>query len=120
MRKFLNDKNVRIALSLGIDREEIIDIVYQGVGEPWQIGPKRGTPLYNDQLAHQYTEYDPDKANELLDAAGLDKRDSEGFRLMPDGQAASPSTSTTPASSSPTGATRWRSSSSSGTTSASI
>lgn len=86
MRQVLNDRNVRIALSLGIDREEIIDIVYQGVGEPWQIGPKKSQPLYNEQLATQFTEYDPEKANELLDAAGLDKRDGEGFRLLPDGR----------------------------------
>lgn len=86
MRALLNDRNVRIALSLGIDRAEIIDIVYQGTGEPWQIGPKQTSPLYNDQLAHQYTQYDPDQANKLLDAAGLDKRDADGFRLMSDGR----------------------------------
>ncbi|MGR6430288.1 ABC transporter substrate-binding protein [Rhizobium sp. PAMB 3182] len=86
MRKLLNDKNVRVALSLGIDREEIIDIVYQGVGKPWQIGPLEQSPLYNEQLSHQFTEYDPDKANELLDAAGLDKRDAQGYRLRPDGK----------------------------------
>ncbi len=86
MREVIRNKDVRIALSLGIDREEIIDIVYQGQGEPWQIGPRPSHPLFNDQLGHQYTEYDPDKANELLDAAGLDQRDSEGFRLLPNGE----------------------------------
>ena len=86
MRALIRDRNVRIALSLGIDRDEIIDIVYQGQGEPWQIGPRPEHVLYNEQLGHQYTNYDPDKANELLDAAGLDKRDSEGYRLMPDGR----------------------------------
>jgi peptide/nickel transport system substrate-binding protein len=32
-----------------------------------------------------YTEYDPNKANEMLDALGLEKRGSNGFRLGPDG-----------------------------------
>lgn len=86
MRELLRNKDVRIALSLGIDRDEIIDIVYQGQGEPWQIGPRPTHPLYNEQLGRQYTEYDPDRANELLDAAGLDQRDSEGFRLLPNGE----------------------------------
>lgn len=86
MREVLNDKNVRVALSLGIDRDEIIDIVYQGVGEPWQIGPKASHLLYNEQLGRQHTEYDPDTANELLDGAGLDERDGEGYRLLPDGR----------------------------------
>ena len=46
MREVLRNKDVRIALSLGIDREEIIDIVYQGQGEPWQIGPRPEHVLY--------------------------------------------------------------------------
>lgn len=86
MREFLRNKDVRIALSLGIDREEIIDIVYQGVGEPWQIGPLPEHPLYNEQLGTQFTEYDPERANELLDAAGYAERNSEGLRLFPSGE----------------------------------
>ena len=86
MRQILRNKLVRIALSLGIDREEIIDIVYLGVGEPWQIGPRPDHILYNEKLGRQYTTYDPNKANQLLDAAGLATRDSEGFRLLPNGQ----------------------------------
>lgn len=86
MREALDNRDVRIALSLGIDRDEIIDIVYQGMGEPWQVGPKPGHPLYNGQLGTQFTEYDPDRANALLDAAGYDRRDNEGFRLLPDGR----------------------------------
>lgn len=86
MRSVIRNKDVRIALSLGIDRDEIIDIVYQGQGEPWQIGPRPEHVLYNEQLGRQHTDYDPDRANALLDAAGLDKRDTEGFRLLPDGR----------------------------------
>ncbi|MDF0603784.1 ABC transporter substrate-binding protein [Psychromarinibacter sp. C21-152] len=86
MRDVLRNKDVRIALSLGIDREEIIDIVYQGQGEPWQIGPRPSHKLYNEQLGRQYTEYDPDRANELLDEAGFAERDSEGYRLLPNGE----------------------------------
>lgn len=86
MRKVLRDKRVRQALSLAIDREEIIDIVYQGVGEPWQIGPRPEHVLYNEKLGRQFTEYDPDRANELLDEAGLSERDNEGYRLLPDGR----------------------------------
>ena len=85
MQEALRNKDVRIALSLGIDRDEIIDIVYQGQGEPWQIGPRPSHVLYNEQLGRQHTEYDPDKANEMLDAAGYAERDGDGFRLLPDG-----------------------------------
>ena len=86
MRDLLRNKDVRIALSLAIDRDEIIDIVYQGQGEPWQIGPRPSHVLYNEQLGRQHTGYDPDKANELLDAAGYAERDGDDFRLLPDGK----------------------------------
>ena len=86
MRELFNEKDFRIALSLGIDREEIIDIVYLGQGEPFQIGARPGHPLYNEQLSRQYTEYDPERANELLDGLGLTERDSEGYRLLPNGE----------------------------------
>lgn len=86
MRELIRNKDVRKALSVAIDREEIIDIVYQGLGEAWQIGPMKSHPLYNEQLAKQFTEYDEAMANELLDAAGYAEKDSEGFRLLPDGR----------------------------------
>ncbi len=86
MRTLLRNKDVRVALSVAIDREEIIDIVYQGQGEPWQVGPRPGHVLYDERLGRQHTNYDPDEANKLLDKAGYAKRDSEGFRLLPSGK----------------------------------
>ncbi len=86
MRDVIRNHDVRAALSLGIDREEIIDIVYAGQGEPWQIGPRPDHVLYNEKLGRQLTEYDPDRANELLDQAGLTERDGDGYRLLPDGR----------------------------------
>jgi len=86
MRSLLTNKDFRIALSLGIDRDEIIDIVYQGQAEPFQIGPSKGHVLYNEQLGTQHTEYDPDRANEILDSIGLDKRNGDGIRLKPSGE----------------------------------
>ena len=41
MRELIRNKNVRIALSIGMDRDELIDIVWQGQGEPWQIGQSK-------------------------------------------------------------------------------
>ena len=86
MRKIFQNKNFRIGLSHAINRKQIIDLVYLGQGEPYQLGPRPQSPLYNEKLARQYTEYDVDKANKFLDDAGFDKKDSEGFRLGPNGQ----------------------------------
>ena len=45
MREMFSSKDFRIALSLGINRDEIIDLVYLGQSEPYQTGPRPGPPL---------------------------------------------------------------------------
>ena len=77
------NKDFRIGLSHAIDRQELIDVVFLGQGEPHQIAPRPDSPLYDEELAKQYTEYDPDLANKHLDMVLPDK-DAEGFRLRPD------------------------------------
>jgi peptide/nickel transport system substrate-binding protein len=85
-REVFRDKNFRIGMSYAINRKEIIDLVYLGEGEPHQAAPLPGTPFYNEKLAKQYTEYNPELAAKYLDQAGLDKKDAQGFRLGPDGK----------------------------------
>lgn len=85
LRELIRNKDFRIALSDATDRAEINDIVFLGQGEPWQVGPLKQSRWYNEQLAKQYTKYDPKDANVLLDKLGLTKRDAAGFRLYPDG-----------------------------------
>lgn len=85
MREIFQNKDFRIGLSHAINRQEIIDVVYVGQGEPWQAAPRPTSPFYNERLAKQYTEYDVDKANEYLDKV-LPEKDAEGFRLRPDGK----------------------------------
>jgi peptide/nickel transport system substrate-binding protein len=84
-REIFNNLNFRIGLSHAIDRKAIIDSAYIGEGEPWQAGPRRESPYFNERLATQYTEYNPRLANEYLDKA-YPKKDGEGFRLGPDGK----------------------------------
>ncbi|MGQ9629435.1 MAG: ABC transporter substrate-binding protein [bacterium] len=86
LRELFRNKKFRIALSLGIDRNEINELVFMGLGEPSQGHSTPGHPAYVESIAKAYTEYDPKKANDLLDEIGLTKRDSEGIRLRPDGK----------------------------------
>ncbi|MCA9839838.1 MAG: ABC transporter substrate-binding protein [Trueperaceae bacterium] len=81
MRELFQNKDFRIALSHAIDRQELIDVVFVGQGEPYQAAPRPTSPLYNEQLAKQYTEFDPDLANQMLDDLGFAEKDSEGYRL---------------------------------------
>ena len=80
-------KDFRIALSHAIDREEIKELAFLGLGEARQGVPAPNHPYYpGDEWAFKYTEYDPDLANELLDAIGLTELDADGFRLLPNGE----------------------------------
>lgn len=85
LRRLIRNKDFRIALSLGIDRKEVNDIVYMGQGQIWQTAPLKESKWYIEKFGTQYTQYDPKQANEILDRLGLNKRDSEGYRLYPDG-----------------------------------
>ncbi len=85
--ELLRNKDFRIALSHAIDRNAIKESAFLGLGEARQGVPAPWHPYYpGDEWAYKYTEYDPDKANQLLDSIGLDRRDGEGFRLLPNGE----------------------------------
>lgn len=84
-REIFGRREFRQALSIALDRQAIIDTVFIGQGTVAQVAIRKGDPLYNERLATQHTEYDPDKANALLDML-LPKKDSEGFRLGSDGK----------------------------------
>jgi ABC-type transport system substrate-binding protein len=86
LREVFQNKDFRIGLSYAIDRQEIIDVLFQEQGEPWQSSPRPESEFYHERLARQYTEYDVQRANQHLDRAGYVERDGEGFRLGPDGR----------------------------------
>ncbi len=85
LRAFFQNKDVRHALSVALDRDDINNAVYFGLGEPrqWAVWPTSKYYQAGDE-AH-WSRYEPDRANQLLDAAGYDQKDGEGFRLHPDG-----------------------------------
>ncbi|HUT56278.1 MAG TPA: ABC transporter substrate-binding protein [Phycisphaerae bacterium] len=84
--KLHEDPNFRYAMSLALNRQEMIDIVFMGMGKPGQWAVPIGSPYYNEKQYTSHVEYDPAKANRLLDAMGLDKRARDGTRLLPDGE----------------------------------
>jgi len=85
LREIFQNKDFRAGLSHAINRQEIIDVVFVSQGEPWQLAPRSETPWYNETLAKQFTEYDVDLANEMLDRVLPDK-DGGGMRLLPNGE----------------------------------
>jgi len=86
LRDIFRNAKFRQAMSLAINREEINDLLYFGLAEPLQATILRTSPFYREEFARAYAEFDPDRANQLLDEIGLNERDSEGWRLRPDGK----------------------------------
>jgi peptide/nickel transport system substrate-binding protein len=85
--KLMATKEFRVALSHAINRDQIKESVFLGLGEARQGVPSPGHPYYpGDAVAHKYTEYKPEEANKLLDGLGLTKRDGDGTRLMANGK----------------------------------
>lgn len=82
-----NNKEFRQALSVAIDREEIIQLIYKGGVFASQVAPMRGAPYFGESdLFQSWAQFDPDLANQMLDDLGLTERDGEGFRLAPNGE----------------------------------
>lgn len=85
LRPILQDRRFRLALSHAINRSELIDMVYTGLAEPSNASCVPEDPYYLPGLEKQNIEYDPGKANQLLDELGM-KRGIDGMRRLPNGK----------------------------------
>jgi peptide/nickel transport system substrate-binding protein len=74
-RSVAQDVRFRQALSMAINRDEIIESIYYGFAS---------YPLKT--VGEANATYDPEKANQLLDEVGLSERNADGLRLGPDGE----------------------------------
>ena len=83
--EWYRNTDFRRALSLGIDRQEINDVFWLGMGVCGSAIPAPNNPYYpGDEYRTLWSTHDPDTANQMLDDLGLTERDSEGFRLRTD------------------------------------
>lgn len=83
--KWIKNKDFRHALSLGIDRDQLNEALWLGVGTAGSTAPSPDTlyspgPEWNEKWAM----LDVEQANSMLDELGLDQKDDEGFRLRTD------------------------------------
>ena len=86
LKRIVADRRFRIALSHATNRDELNEIGYFGIGRPRQVCPPPASPYYVPEYESAYIQYDPAKANRLLDEMGLDRRNRDGIRLRPDGE----------------------------------
>ena len=86
-RKLIRDVRFRRALSLGIDRDAINEVLYFGLGQrrPTTRSCRRAR-CSRRTTGDALGDVRPGAANRLLDEIGLDRRDGDGIRLLPDGR----------------------------------
>src|SRR4029077_15636792 len=85
-RTLMRDVRFRRALSLGINRHEINEVVYFGLAKESGNTVLQRSPLFRPDYRTAWSQYDVKQANALLDSLGLTQRDKTGLRLLPDGR----------------------------------
>jgi peptide/nickel transport system substrate-binding protein len=83
--KWLSNVDFRRALSLGIDREQLNETFWLGLGTPGSVVVAESSPENpGAEWRRRWATLDVAQANALLDRIGLTRRDSAGFRLRTD------------------------------------
>jgi len=85
IRKWLTNADFRRALALGIDRDQLNETFWLGVGTPGSVVPGESRPQNpGPEWRKKWSTLDIKQANALLDKIGLAKKDSAGFRVRTD------------------------------------
>ncbi|GAC1346933.1 MAG: ABC transporter substrate-binding protein [Acetobacteraceae bacterium] len=83
--KWLKNADFRRALSMAIDREQMNETFWLGLGTPGSVAPNESLPESpGPEWRTKWSTLDLDAANKKLDAIGLTKKDRDGFRLRTD------------------------------------
>jgi peptide/nickel transport system substrate-binding protein len=84
--KWLQNTDFRRALSMGIDRDQLNETFWLGVGSPGNVAPAPSVPQSpGEEWRAKWATLDVEQANKLLDEIGLTEKDGEGFRMRSDG-----------------------------------
>lgn len=88
-REPMDDAAFRRALAFSVNVQEIVDLVYQSIVQPAHDSGLLDiwSELFDDAVREEYGfEYDPGEARRILDQAGYDDLDGDGFVERPDGE----------------------------------
>ncbi len=84
-RELFQNPRFKQAVSVAIDREEINELLFLGLGTPQQAVFSQSGFFWDEDWANHYAQYDPNLANEILDEIGL-PMGADGIRQLPDGR----------------------------------
>jgi len=83
--KLLRTADFRRALALGIDRDQMNETFWLGLGTPGSTAPAEAMPESpGPEWRKKWSVLDIKQANAMLDSLGLTKKDGDGYRLRPD------------------------------------
>jgi len=94
-KDLFNNRDFRVALSYAINRVEMNEIGYLNLAKARQASVIPGCPYFSGDLETMYADYNPAKANEMLDKI-LPNKGADGWRLRPDGKVLEITILTTP------------------------
>ncbi len=87
VREIFTDIRFRTAMSIGMNRDEINETVYFGLGTPQQyVGFSPLPDFIDSKWASHEIAFDVDQAKALLDEIGLVDADGDGDRDLPNGE----------------------------------
>ncbi|MFT5720103.1 MAG: peptide/nickel transport system substrate-binding protein [Motiliproteus sp.] len=87
-RAVFNDINFRRAMSVAMNRDQINESAYFGLGKTMQYTgfDADTTPFITEELQNSWTQFDPKMAAKLLDKAGVVDKNNDGLRDLPSGK----------------------------------
>jgi len=85
-QKVFRDVRFRRAMSVAINRDEINEVVFFGLGTPAQLTAHPTSRAYKPEYAKAWAQHDPELANKLLDEIGLKMDPATKLRTLPDGR----------------------------------
>jgi peptide/nickel transport system substrate-binding protein len=86
-RKVFADLRFRQAMSVAINRDEINEVAFFGMGESKQyVGFTDSPSFVEEKWKQHYAQYDPQLATKLLTEIGMKDTDGDGFLELPNGK----------------------------------
>ena len=85
-RNLMRNNRFREAISIGINRDEINNLLYYGLGQSGNNTLLPESPLFLEYCLTNCAHYDPEWSNEILDEIGLKWDEEKKWRKLPDGR----------------------------------
>ena len=87
IQSYIQNVEFRRALSMGIERDQINEVFFLGIGATSGLCQGYDDPDNPGKyIGEDDVQFNPDAANAILDEIGLSSKDGDGMRLLPSGE----------------------------------